>query len=324
MSASPPSMYLEWLDDAKQFAVEAAQVIREKGAKRDAGTLKIENKMTVDFVTEADKASEDIIVKRIRTKYPTHKIIGEEGGFQNGEDKFTNDPTWVIDPLDGTTNFCHNFPQVAVCIGICVDKIPVVGVVYDVYNDSMYYAAKGSGAFKNDQRLKCKSVKKVSEALYATNLGPCRDPEWCARQVQRYFLLSTLGFHSLRMNGSCALGMCSVADGSVDCFYEEDVGGPWDVMASTIIVREAGGETLNFQGKPLMAKVGKQKLISANDELARKTFELFNTNTQRHAMVSTKSENSDIDWRTNLLTFGVAMGGVLLGAYIKNQFMRRS
>merc|ERR1719150_993181 len=107
------------------------------------------------------------------------------------------------------------------------------------------------------------------------------------------------------MNGSCALGMCSVADGSVDCFYEEDVGGPWDVMAATIIVREAGGETLNFKGQPLMAKVGKQKLISANDELAKKTFELFNMNTQRHSMGNIENENSGIDWVTNLLTFGV-------------------
>jgi len=315
----------EWLEDAKQFAVEAAAVIKAFGEKRDAGTLMIENKMSKDFVTEGDKASEEIIVKRIRAKYPHHKIIGEEGGFQSEDDQFTDDPTWVIDPLDGTTNFCHGFPQVAVCIGVCVNRIPVVGVVYDVYSEKMYYAGKGLGAFKDEKPLKCKNVTKISEALYATNLGPCRDAEWCARQVQRYFLLSTLGFHSLRMNGSCALAMCSVAEGAVDCFYEEDVGGPWDVLAASIIVREAGGEVLNFEGEFMKAVVGKQKVITANEELARKSYELFEVNkNQKHQIVDDSSESADseIDWRRNFLTFSVALAGVLVGTLIKNRLMK--
>merc|ERR1719242_675669 len=159
MAESETALLEQWLADAKVFAKEAGLLIRNGVNKED---LQVENKMTCDFVTEIDKASEECVISKIREKYPEHRIIGEESGFLDASSKFTDDPTWVIDPLDGTTNFVHGYRQVCVCIGICVDKVPVVGVVYDVFSESMYSGAKGLGAFQDNQKLQVKQVKEVN------------------------------------------------------------------------------------------------------------------------------------------------------------------
>lgn len=328
----------QWLEDAKAMARQAGDIIVSSFSKRDGGNIKVESKDNVDFVTETDKASEDCIVSLIRQKYPDHRIIGEEGGFQDGENAFTDEPTWVIDPLDGTTNYCHGYPEVAVCIGVVVNQISVVGVVYNPIYDVMYSAMQGGGAFKNDVPIQVKQTETIGQSLFSTNIGPSRNAHWVAEQVGRYFLLSTLNFHSLRMNGSCALAMCNAAEGSVDCFFEESVGGVWDVCAASVIVAEAGGVTLDFAGDVWEPSYGKQSPICANAALANQVAQLFNFHSREHAEANARQKmksktgstpmgpqphESVTLLYTGLWTFTAAFAGVLAAGVILRQSMNR-
>ncbi|KAL5574937.1 hypothetical protein UlMin_016636 [Ulmus minor] len=234
----------EFLNSAVDAAKSAGEIIR-KGFYQ---TKQVEHKGLVDLVTETDKACEDLIFKHLKQIYPTHKFIGEETTAAYGVTELTDEPTWIVDPLDGTTNFVHGFPFVCVSIGLTIGKIPTVGVVYNPIMDELFTGIRGKGAFLNGNPIKVSSQTLLVKSLLATEAGTKRDKQTLDATTNR---LNSLLYkvRSLRMSGSCALNLCGIACGRLDIFYEVGFGGPWDVAGGAVIVTEAGGVVYDPSGK---------------------------------------------------------------------------
>lgn len=209
----------------------------------------VEHKGAVDLVTETDKACEELILKMITEKYPDHKFIGEEGSAVSGTAELSDDPTWMVDPLDGTTNFVHMFPFVCVSIGLVIRKQVAVGVVFNPILQEMFTARRGGGAFLNGRRIHASAQTELGSALLATEVGTKRDEETVGATTGRIHDL-LFEVRSLRLSGSCAMNLCGVACGRLDLFYELGFGGPWDVAAGWIIVEESGGRIFDPSGGP--------------------------------------------------------------------------
>ncbi|KIR37076.1 myo-inositol-1(or 4)-monophosphatase [Cryptococcus deuterogattii 99/473] len=241
------------LDSILQFAIklalDAGQIIREGQEKRFASenALEDEKANSVDLVTEVDKAVEKFIVERIRKTYPSHKFIGEES--YEGQ-QITDEPTWIVDPIDGTTNFVHGFPMVATSIGLAHKGVPVVGVIYNPFLDQLWSAAKGRGAYLNQKRKlpitgSSKPLASLGQALIGVEYGMSRSPPALPRKVATFEKLTAhtdVGgkmCHSLRSMGSAALNIVLVASGGLDMY--------WEVGAGICILEESGGRC--FGGK---------------------------------------------------------------------------
>ncbi|PKA58217.1 Inositol monophosphatase 3 [Apostasia shenzhenica] len=238
------------LSDLLTVAVEAA-----KGAGEiiRAGFNKyklVEHKGLVDLVTETDRTCENFIFNHLKKNFPEHEFIGEETSATCGIAELTDHPTWMVDPLDGTTNFVHGFPFVCVSIGLVIGKIPTVGVVYNPIIGELFTAIRGQGAFLNGNPIKASSQTELIKSLLATEVGTKRDKATVDAVTNRINKL-LFKVRSLRMAGSCALDLCGVACGRLDLFYEEAFGGPWDVAAGVVIVREAGGLVFDTHGGEL-------------------------------------------------------------------------
>ncbi|RVW87198.1 Inositol monophosphatase 3 [Vitis vinifera] len=221
-------------------------------------------KMQVDLVTETDKACEDLIFNHLQQHYPEHKLIGEETTAACGTMELTDSPTWIVDPLDGTTNFVHGFPFVCVSIGLTIGKVPAVGVVYNPILDELFTAIRGKGAFLNGKPIKVSSQTELVKSLLATEVGTKRDKSTVDATTNR---INGLLFEvrSLRMSGSCALNLCGIACGRLDLFYELGFGGPWDVAGGALIVEEAGGLVYDPSGKDF--DIISQRVAASNPHL---------------------------------------------------------
>ncbi|XP_066934061.1 inositol monophosphatase 1-like [Clytia hemisphaerica] len=242
-------------DSRVNFLKEALHIAREAGSV--IANVFQETKQNVqtkancaDLVTETDKAVEKLIFDYLRTKFPSHSFIGEESVSDGAmQCHLTENHTWVVDPIDGTMNFVHMNPNVAVSIGLAINKQTEVGVVYAPMLDQIYFGVRGHGSFLNGRRLSVsKSITDISQALIATEFGSRRDESVttvCAN-IQNILMKHKVG--GIRCTGSAALNMCSVASGAVDLYYEW---GPqcWDVCASHVIVHEAGGVTTDALGQ---------------------------------------------------------------------------
>ncbi|XP_058070726.1 inositol monophosphatase 3 [Magnolia sinica] len=228
------------LDDFLAVAVEAAKSAGEIIRKGFHEKKLIEHKGQVDLVTETDKACEDLIFNHLKQHYPEHKFIGEETSAAFGTAELTDQPTWIVDPLDGTTNFVHGFPFVCVSIGLTIGKVPTVGVVYNPIINELFTGIRGQGAFLNGKCIKASSQTELVKSLLATEVGTTRDKSTVDTTTNR---INSLIFkvRSLRMSGSCALNLCGIACGRLDLCYEFGFGGPWDVAGGAVIVQEAGG-----------------------------------------------------------------------------------
>ncbi|KAG5561194.1 hypothetical protein RHGRI_004274 [Rhododendron griersonianum] len=202
----------------------------------------------VDLVTETDKACEDLIFNHLKQYFPSHQFIGEETTAACGVTELTDEPTWIVDPLDGTTNFVHGFPFVCVSIGLTIGKIPTIGVVYNPIMDELFTGIHGKGAFLNGNPIKVSCQTELMKSLLATEAGTKRDKLTMDATTNR---INSLLFkvRSLRMSGSCALNLCGIACGRLDLFYETGFGGPWDVAGGAVIVKEAGGVLFDPSGK---------------------------------------------------------------------------
>ncbi|CAG9462702.1 unnamed protein product [Pedinophyceae sp. YPF-701] len=210
----------------------------------------LNKKNDADLVTQTDQQCEKLAVDQIRLKFPQHSFIGEEEAAALGRTPpLTDAPTWIIDPLDGTTNFVHGFPFVCTCIGLAINKVVVLGVVYNPILDEMFTAVRGAGAFLNGKPIKVSSQANLGRALVATEIGVSQDEE---TQTAVFDRLANLGraTRSMRCSGSCAMNLCGVAMGRLDAFYEIGFGGPWDVAAASVILEEAGGHVLDPFGGP--------------------------------------------------------------------------
>ena len=225
-------------------AARAAGAIINR-ASLDVERLTVTAKSQNDFVTEVDKAAEDVIIATILEAYPGHGILAEESGRTHGAKD--SDFVWIIDPLDGTTNFIHGFPFYAVSIALAFRNQVQQAVVYDPNRNDLFYASRGKGAYLNDRRLRVSKRTRLSESLIGTGF-PFRKGD----NVQRYMKMFEevmVQCAGVRRPGAAALDLCYLAAGFYDGFFESGLS-PWDVAAGSLMVTEAGGLVGNFTGEP--------------------------------------------------------------------------
>jgi len=230
------------LNIAVKAARTAGAIINR--ASMDVDLLKVTAKSTNDFVTEVDQAAEAAIIETLLTAYPGHGILAEESGRTHGAKH--SDFLWIIDPLDGTTNFIHGFPVYCVSIALAFRGKVEQAVVYDPTRNDLFIASRGRGAFLNDKRLRVSRRTRLGEALIGTGF-PFRKGD----NFQRYLkMFEAVAPHcaGLRRPGSAALDLCYVAAGWYDGFFETGLN-PWDVAAGSLIITEAGGLIGNFTGE---------------------------------------------------------------------------
>ena len=230
------------LNIAVKAARSAGAIINR--ASLDLDLLRISSKGPNDFVSEVDQAAEQSIIETLLAAYPGHGILAEESGRTHGAKD--SDYVWIIDPLDGTTNFLHGFPVYAVSIALAFRGQVQQAVVYDPTRNDLFYASKGRGAFLNDKRLRASKRTRLSDALIGTGF-PFRKGDNFKRYVQMFeeVMQSCAG---LRRPGAAALDLCYVAAGYYDGFFETGLN-PWDIAAGSLIITEAGGLIGNFTGE---------------------------------------------------------------------------
>ena len=230
------------LNTAIKAARSAGAIINR--ASLDLDLLKVNTKSPNDFVTEVDHKAEAVIIETLLGAYPGHGILAEESGSAHG----TRDSeyVWIIDPLDGTTNFIHGFPVYAVSIALAFRGQVQQAVVYDPTRNDLYYASKGRGAFLNDKRLRVSKRTRLADSLIGTGF-PFRKGDNFKRYLQMFeaVMQSCAG---LRRPGSAALDLCYVAAGCTDGFFETGLS-PWDIAAGSLMITEAGGLIGNFTGE---------------------------------------------------------------------------
>jgi myo-inositol-1(or 4)-monophosphatase len=247
---------VEYLEFAVDLARSAGDVLKHYMSREK----QVELKGRANLVTVADKEGEALIIRRIHERFPSHAILAEESGASGlcgpGAGK------WIIDPLDGTTNFAHQYPFFCVSIAFEQDGQIVCGAVYDPWRDEMFSAARGLGAFVNGQRLRASDVDKLSSALIMTGF-PYGFREKIGAVISQFqaFLIES---QAVRRGGSAALDLCYAAAGRVDGFWEMDLH-PWDTAAGLVILEEAGGKVTDFAGKAF--SVYGKEIVASNGRI---------------------------------------------------------
>lgn len=229
----------------ENFLITAIEIARESGKLLAAmfdRPHEISYKRPSDIVTEADRRSEAMIIERLRSHYPKHAVVAEEGGGQ----KTTSDYCWYVDPLDGTTNFAHGFPVFCVSLGLTFKGEIIAGVVYDPMRDELFTAEKGAGAFLNNKRIHVSKIDSLAASLLSTGFPPFANNH--DLNIEYYYRFTRLS-HGVRRAGSAALDLCSVASGRFDGFWELKLN-PWDKAAGVLIVLEAGGRVTDVENGP--------------------------------------------------------------------------
>ena len=217
----------------------------------------ISYKGEVDLVTQADRRSEEAIVRRLRNYFPAHTIVAEEGGGQEADARYR----WIVDPLDGTTNFAHGYPCFAVSIGFEEDGELLAGVIYQPVSKELFTTARGEGAYLNEKRIEVSKIDHLSTSLLATgfpSVKRTRNPNI------HYYRDFTLSSHGVRRDGSAALDLAAVACGRFDGFWEFGLHS-WDTAAGALLVREAGGVVTDFSGKPY--RPGDYETVASNGRI---------------------------------------------------------
>jgi myo-inositol-1(or 4)-monophosphatase len=230
------------LNTAIKAARSAGGIINR--ASLDLDLLKVNTKSPNDFVTEVDHKAEAIIIETLLGAYPGHGILAEESGRAHGAKD--SEFVWIIDPLDGTTNFIHGFPVYSVSIALAFRGQVQQAVVYDPTRNDLYFASKGRGAFLNDRRLRVSKRIRLAECLIGTGF-PFRKGDNFKRYMQMFEVVMQ-SCAGLRRPGSAALDLCYVAAGYTDGFFETGLS-PWDIAAGSLMVTEAGGLIGNFTGE---------------------------------------------------------------------------
>jgi myo-inositol-1(or 4)-monophosphatase len=230
------------LNTAVKAARKAAAIINR--ASLDLDLIRVATKGRRDFVTEVDRAAEAAIIETLSTAYPQHGFLAEESGASNAGREA--EYTWIIDPLDGTTNFIHGFPQYAVSIGLRHRGQLTQAVVYDPTRNELFTASRGRGAFLNDRRIRVSRRGQLRESLIGTGF-PFRSLEHLDEYV-RMFKRITEETAGIRRPGAAALDLAYVAAGRLDGFWEFGLS-PWDMAAGTLLILEAGGMVSDFDGE---------------------------------------------------------------------------
>jgi myo-inositol-1(or 4)-monophosphatase len=260
-----------------EFVPRAAEIAREGGARlREflAAGVETEYKGDVDLVTVADRTVEKLIRTRLAEAFPAHGIYGEEGTRERLESEYR----WYVDPLDGTTNFAHGFPQFCVSMGLerrpagtkpDEDGTLVAGVIYDPTRDELFSAESGRGAWLNGRRIQVSSTAVLAEALLATGF-PSRKRH--ANPNIHFYHEFTLRSHGVRRAGSAALDLAYVACGRMDAFWEFNLN-PWDTAAGILLVVEAGGRVTDFAGNPF--RLESSEILACNGRIGDELVHFF-------------------------------------------------
>ena len=237
-------------------------------AGKEAGALllkyahcgfRVEYKNPINLVTDADKAAEQCVIDYIQARFPTHRFLAEERGRV---EEAPSPYLWIIDPLDGTTNFAHGFPTYCVSIGLEYNGRCVLGVIFDPSRDELFTAVEHSGAWLNEHPIHVSKINSLENSLLVT--GFAYDIRESPRNNLDHFVKFSLKAQGVRRTGSAALDLCYVAAGRFDGFWEVRLN-PWDMAAGSVIVREAGGRLTNFSGSEL--SIYGQELVASNSHI---------------------------------------------------------
>jgi myo-inositol-1(or 4)-monophosphatase len=227
-----------FVETAAQIACEAGTLLRYYFERR----VSFEMKGDFDLVTEADKASEKLVVERLKTNFPEHGIVAEEGGGHESASEYR----WYVDPLDGTTNFAHSYPVWNVTLALEKAGELIAGVIFDPTRNELFTAERGGGAFLNGRRIHVSKVARVADALLCTgfpNHNRATNPNI------HFFHELAMTAHGVRRSGSAAVDLAHVACGRLDGFWEIGLS-PWDMAAGILLVEEAGGLCTDMNGGP--------------------------------------------------------------------------
>lgn len=232
-------MYENEREIASRAAKSAGEILKEKFGK----VQHIVKKGEIDLVTEADLAAEEIILGILGNYFPKDNILSEEAGIRDG----SSDRNWIVDPLDGTTNFAHGFPLFGVSIALEVEKEIVLGIVYNPFMGEFFEAQKGQGAFLNGSPIHVSNARKLSDSLVST--GFPYDIRERSNRIFERFKTMVVSSQGVRRGGSAAVDLCYVAAGRLDGHWEENLK-PWDTAGASVIVLEAGGKLTTCEGEP--------------------------------------------------------------------------
>lgn len=254
------------LNIAVKAARRAGQIINR--ASLDVGNLKVDVKRQSDYVTEVDRAAEAAIIEVLRDTYPDHGILAEESGLAGTS--ASSEYQWIIDPLDGTTNFIHGLPQYAVSIGLAHRGVMTQAVVYDPNRNELFTATRGGGAYLNDKRIRVAKRTRLEDALLGTGF-----PFRVFTHIDAYMAIfrdvaqRTAG---MRRPGAASLDLAWVACGRIDGFWELGLS-PWDMAAGTLLITEAGGLVGDLSGEPDYMKTG--NIVGGNPKIFAQLVQLI-------------------------------------------------
>jgi myo-inositol-1(or 4)-monophosphatase len=252
-----------------RYLETAVDIVRESGsllANYLEKHIGFELKGEFDLVTEADRASERLVVDRLRSHFPSHNIVAEEGSGHQSASEYC----WFVDPLDGTTNFAHNFPMFNVTLGLACAGEVIAGVIYDPVRQEIFTAERGGGAYLNNRRIRVSGVQHLADSLASTGF-PSRKRHQNVN-IHFYYQLA-MATHGVRRTGSAALDLAYVAASRLDFFWEFGLK-PWDMAAGTLLVREAGGQISDMHGAPHSVS-GSEHLVADNSALHGEILEIF-------------------------------------------------
>ncbi len=227
-----------FVEAAVSIAREAGNLLRYHFERRVAFELK----SAFDLVTEADRASEKLVVERLGQLFPSHSVVAEEGTGQERGSEYR----WYVDPLDGTTNFAHGYPVWNVTLALEKNGELLAGVIFDPTRDELFAAEKGSGAYLNGARMSVSKIARVEDGLFSTGF-----PNWNRSENPNilFFHQFAMASHGVRRSGSAAIDLSGVASGRLEGFWEIGLN-PWDLAAGKLLVEEAGGVCTDMDGQP--------------------------------------------------------------------------
>jgi len=257
----------DYFNTAREAVGEAGTILIEHFTKKKDIIYKGE----IDIVTDVDLKSEETIFKCIKNNYPSHRFLSEETHREKQESEYL----WIIDPLDGTTNYAHGYPCFCISVALEISGKVELGIVYDPLRDEMFHALRGKGAFLNNNPIKPSQISSLNNALIATGFPyDIREDPVNNIAIHDHVIMKA---QAIRRDGAAALDLCYVAAGRLDGFWELKLS-PWDIAAGGLIIEEAGGSITDFSGK--FYSVYDKEVLATNshihEELRREIAEVYN------------------------------------------------
>ncbi|MFN6563841.1 MAG: inositol monophosphatase family protein [Nostoc sp. ChiSLP01] len=246
-----------FLDIATEAALAGGGILQAYLGKLEDAI--VEKGRPGDLVTAADKASEELVLEILRRHFPQHSILAEESGKLGDRE---SEYLWAIDPLDGTTNYAHQYPLFAVSIGLLINGVPQVGVIYDPFHNELFRAAAGLGATRNRRPIAVSTTSELNKSLLVS--GFAYDRRETPDNNYAEFIHLTHLTQGVRRSGSASLDLAYVACGRVDGYWERGLS-PWDIVAGIILVQEAGGKVTAYDGTPLKIESG--RILATNGHI---------------------------------------------------------